>query len=145
MCLYLLIWPFDSKSFDLLYLADPIHIPSVFVQLIIKPETLCVVAEFLSDKVAVVSSAYSRTFVSSFPITIPLYFRILSNGNRQCFNSQNKEIRGERITLPHTSLKLKIFREQAIIQGAAFYVFVKCFNPSDKIDGFQTFIKVIPL
>ena len=53
--------------------------PSVFEELILRPDILwkiskslnSVFAESVSLKIAVVSSAYCRSFVSSFPIAIP--------------------------------------------------------------------------
>lgn len=76
------------EGFVLLCLADLIHIPSVFAQFIIKPGTRLkessilksAKAEFLSDKVAVLSSAYRKSFVSCFFDNHSLYVEILSNG-----------------------------------------------------------------
>ena len=61
-------------------LSEPIYIPSSFEELILRPEIFLKIsislksdfAEPTSANVAVVSSAYCRTFISSCPITIPL-------------------------------------------------------------------------
>ena len=68
------------KGSSIFPLNEPIHMPSVFEELILRPEIFLIIsislksdfAESTSANVAVVSSAYCRTFVSSCLITIPL-------------------------------------------------------------------------
>ena len=72
----------SPKGFDLLFLEDPIHIASVLVQLIFRPEISLndsnrlrnAKAEFSSANIAVVSSAYCSNLVSSLPMEIPFIF-----------------------------------------------------------------------
>ena len=75
------------KGSSIFPLNEPIHIPSVFEELILRPEIFVKTsislksdfAESTSTNFAVVSSAYCRTFVSSCPIAIPLisgFFRM---------------------------------------------------------------------
>ena len=68
------------KGLETLFLHDPIHISSVLLQLIAKPESSLKVsnkskkalAEFKSERVAVVSSAYCSSLVSCPSIEMPL-------------------------------------------------------------------------
>ena len=72
----------SPKGFELLFLEDPIHIASVLVQLIFRPEISLndsnrlrdAEAEFSSANTAVVSSVYCSNLVSSLPVEIPFIF-----------------------------------------------------------------------
>ena len=72
----------NPKGFDLLFLEDPIHIASVLVQLIFRPELSLndsnrlrnAEAKFSSANTAVVSFAYCSNLVSSLPMEIPFKF-----------------------------------------------------------------------
>ena len=67
------------KGFDLLFVKEPTHIPSVLDVFILRPDSFLETSrrlkkactESLSDRTAVVSSAYWRSIVSSLPIEIP--------------------------------------------------------------------------
>ena len=77
----------SPKGFDLLYLEDPIHIASVLVQLIFRPEISLndsnrlrnAKTEFSSANIAVVSSAYCSNLVSSLPMEIPFILEFCVN------------------------------------------------------------------
>ena len=73
---------FIPKGFEILSVDDPIHIPLVLDEFITSPDKLLntsrrlqrACAESMSDRTAVVSSAYWRSFVSSPPILIPIIY-----------------------------------------------------------------------
>ena len=70
------------KGFHLLFLEGPIHIASVLVQSIVRPEISLndsnrlrnAETEFSSANTAVLSSAYCGNLVSSLPMEIPFTF-----------------------------------------------------------------------
>ena len=72
----------SPKVFDSFFLDEPIHIASVLVQLIFRPEISNkyfnrlrnAEAEYLSANTAVVLSAYCSSLVSLLPMEIPLTF-----------------------------------------------------------------------
>ena len=70
---------FKPKGLEILFLADPIHSVSVLSLLTLRPDAFSNLsknrfAEFLSETIAVVSSAYCDSFDSLFAICIPLMF-----------------------------------------------------------------------
>ena len=78
----------SPKVFDSLFLDDPIHIASVLVQLIFRPEISNkysnrlrnAEAEYSPANTAVVLSAYCSSLISLLPMEIPLIFQFCPVG-----------------------------------------------------------------
>ena len=130
---------FIPKGFEVLSLDDPIHIPSILDALLTSPDNFLntprrlkkACAESMSDRTAVVSSAYWRSFVSSPSVLIPIIS--VTNYESKSLNWYHEQIRRKTITLLHAPFLRKIVSCETIVDNTTFNIVIQCPNPTNKL------------
>ena len=117
---------FIPKGFEVLSLDDPIHIPSILDALMTSPDNFLntsrrlkrACTESVSDRTAVVSSAYWRSFISSPSVLIPIIS--VTNYQSKSLSCYHEQILRKTITLFHAPFQRKIVSCETIVDNTTF-------------------------